>query len=123
LTEGLADERQEHFIVIALDCRNRVLGRKTIGIGSLASCPVEAREVFNFLISVSAAKAVVVHNHPSGDPEPSDEDRLLTKRLKSAGELVGIPIVDHVIVARDGYFSFSASESTVILQKEEREAA
>lgn len=85
------------------------------------SCPVEAREVFNFLITVSAAKAVVVHNHPSGDPAPSDEDRVLTERLKTAGELVGIPIIDHVIVARDGYFSFSASDPIVIREEDEED--
>ena len=120
LTENLADERQEHFVVVALDCRNRLLETKTIGIGSLVACPVEPREVFNFLISVSAAKAVVVHNHPSGDPAPSDEDRVLTRQLKAAGELVGIPIVDHVIVAREGYLSFGAE---TVRARDERVAA
>jgi DNA repair protein RadC len=101
--------KQEHFRVLALDVRLHLLRAKTVAVGSLTECPVHPREILRFLIKSNAASSVVVHNHPSGDPSPSVEDGLLTTRLQSAGELMGIKIVDHVIVARRGYFSFRES--------------
>lgn len=92
---GLA---QEVFLVIALDARNAVFDQIEVARGCLTGVEVHPREVFRPLIRQSAATAVVAHNHPSGDPTPSHEDVALTYRLHEAGQLIGIPILDHIIV-------------------------
>lgn len=92
---GLA---QEVFLVIALDARNAVFDQIEVARGCLTGVEVHPREVFRPLIRQSAATAVVAHNHPSGDPTPSHEDVALTYRLHEAGQLIGIPIIDHIIV-------------------------
>jgi DNA repair protein RadC len=97
----------EELHALALDSRNRLLRRSVVARGAVNQVMATAREVFRPLIVAGAARAIVVHNHPSGEPEPSVEDRQLTVRLVAAGELVGIPVVDHVIVARAGWFSFA----------------
>jgi DNA repair protein RadC len=91
---------------VALDARNRPLSRHLVAQGSLASCMVHPREVFAPLVRRRAAAAILVHNHPSGDPTPSPEDERLTERLVEAGRLLGIAVLDHLVVARDGYYSF-----------------
>ena len=106
---GLARRRQERFLVIALDARNRIIARHLVAVGSLASCVVHPREVFAPLVRRRAAAALLVHNHPSGDPLPSLEDRMLTERLADAGRLLGIPVLDHLIIGREGYYSFRDS--------------
>jgi DNA repair protein RadC len=95
---------QEVFIVVALDTRLRLLEEIEIARGVLDGVVVHPREVFRPLIRRGAAAAVLAHNHPSGDPTPSREDLELTRRLRAVGDLVGIPIVDHVVVA-DGAFA------------------
>lgn len=102
----LRDEQCEHFLVVLLDGRHRVLGDVAVSRGTLTSSLVHPREVFRPAIRRAAAAIVLVHNHPSGDPTPSAEDRRVTARLGEAGELVGIRVVDHVIVAEGGYHSF-----------------
>lgn len=89
---------QEIFLVIALDARNVVFDEIEVARGCLTSVEVHPREVFRPLIRQSAATAVVAHNHPSGDPTPSPDDVALTYRLREAGLLIGIPIIDHIIV-------------------------
>jgi DNA repair protein RadC len=101
---GLA---QEVFIVIGLDVRNRLLADVEVARGLLTGVEVHPREVFRPLIRMAAAGAVVAHNHPSGDPTPSAEDLALTRRLRAVGELVGIPVIDHVVIGRDGYRSIA----------------
>lgn len=96
---------QEHFVCLGLDTKNHVLFRKTIFVGSLNSSIVHPRETFLPLIQKSCAAAVVVHNHPSGDPYPSQEDINVTKRLKEVGEIVGIELLDHVIVGHHQFTS------------------
>jgi DNA repair protein RadC len=96
---------REHFVVIMLDTKNQVIGINTVAIGVLASCPVHPREVFKPAILANAAGIVLVHNHPSGDPYPSQDDLLLTSRLKEAGEVLGIQVVDHVILGYANYAS------------------
>ncbi|MEZ4400692.1 MAG: DNA repair protein RadC [Kofleriaceae bacterium] len=102
---GLA---QEVFVVIGIDARNGVVVERDIARGHLTGVDVHPREVFRPLLRAGAAAGVCVHNHPSGDPTPSDQDLALTARLKELGELVGIPIIDHVVVADDGLVSIAA---------------
>ena len=102
----LARARREHFVVLMLNARHEMQGRETISIGSLNASIVHPREVFLPAIVHSAASIVLVHNHPSGDPEPSEEDLSITRRLVEVGELVGIDVLDHVIVASRGTVSF-----------------
>jgi DNA repair protein RadC len=106
LGPGLARRTHERFLVVGLDARNRPASRHLVAQGSLATCVVHPREVFAPLVRRRAAAAILVHNHPSGDPAPSPEDERLTERLASAGALLGIPVLDHLIVARHGYYSF-----------------
>ena len=105
----LRDCEHEHFIVVLLDGRHRMLGEAKISQGTLTASLVHPREVFRPAVRGSAAALVLVHNHPSGDPTPSAEDRAVTARLSEAGQIVGIRIVDHVVVAEQGYFSFCAA--------------
>jgi DNA repair protein RadC len=98
--------RFEQFLTIHLDARNRVLREHLVSQGTLTSSLVHPREVFRAAIREAAAAVVLVHNHPSGDPEPSPEDRDITRRLEAAGELIGIRVADHVVVAEGGYVSF-----------------
>ncbi len=98
---------QEVFIVIALDARNAILHHVEVARGSLTGVAVHPREVFRPLIRVAAAGAVVAHNHPSGDPNPSEDDLALTRRLRRAGDLVGIPVLDHVVIGARGYASIA----------------
>jgi DNA repair protein RadC len=95
---------QEIFVVLALDARLRVVEEIEIARGALDAVAVHPREVFRPLIRRGAAAAVLAHNHPSGDPTPSRADVELTRRLREVGDLVGIPIVDHVVIG-DGYAS------------------
>jgi len=101
----LGRRRREEFFVAALDARNRLVSVHRVAVGTLTTCTVHPREVFLPLVRRGAAAALLVHNHPSGDPTPSPEDETLTERLAEAGRLLGIPILDHLIVARDGYAS------------------
>ena len=96
---------QEVFVVIALDARNAILSDVEIARGWLTGVDVHPREVFRPLIRLAAAGAVVAHNHPSGDPSPSADDLAVTRRLQQAGNLVGIPVLDHVVIGAGGYAS------------------
>jgi DNA repair protein RadC len=103
----LADEKRENFYVVLLTGRNRVIAKVRISEGSLGSSIVHPREAFRPAIRESAAAVLFVHNHPSGDPTPSAEDRATTERLRRAGEIMGIPVLDHVVVGRGRYWSFA----------------
>ena len=96
---------REHFVVLALDARNRPIGAHTVSVGSLSAAIVHPREVFKFAILANAAAVILAHNHPSGDCAPSTDDVELTKRLVGAGELLGIAVLDHVVVAEGGFIS------------------
>jgi len=96
---------REHFRALLLDTKNRILGVRTISIGSLNSSVVHAREVFKAAVAESAQAIVLIHNHPSGLPEPSSEDVAVTRRLAEAGRILGIEILDHVIVGDQGFSS------------------
>ena len=99
--------RKEFFKIILLDRKNKVIRDETISEGSLTSTIVHPREVFQSAVRASAASVIFLHNHPSGDSTPSHEDRKITKRLVSAGELMGIPVLDHIIIGDKDYFSFA----------------
>ncbi len=101
------DLRHEIFQVILLDAKNTVIRDTTVSEGSLTLSIVHPREVFNLAVRESAAAVIFLHNHPSGDPTPSHEDRILTTRLVSAGEVLGIRVLDHVIVGDGRYISFA----------------
>lgn len=107
--ESLRSCEAERFHALLLDGRHRVMGDVLVSQGTLTASLVHPREVFRAAIRRSAAALVLVHNHPSGDPAPSPEDRRVTERLVAAGELLGIRVVDHVVVAERGYHSFSES--------------
>jgi DNA repair protein RadC len=96
---------QERFHVILLDGRHRVMRHALVSQGTLTASLVHPREVFRPALRESAAALVLVHNHPSGDPTPSREDEEVTARLVRAGEILGIPVLDHVVVAERGYVS------------------
>ena len=100
----------EEFHLIALDAQNRITQDLLITRGTLTGSLVHPREVFRAAIAEAAASIVVVHNHPSGSPVPSPDDRAVTRQLVEAGRLLDIPVYDHVIVAGDRYFSFAEAE-------------
>ncbi len=102
----LKDARREEFRCVLLDTKNRVIRDETVSIGSLTASLVHPRDTFKTAVRESAAAVIFVHNHPSGDARPSQEDILLTRRLVQAGDLLGIRVLDHVIVADGGHFSF-----------------
>jgi len=101
----LKGKKKEHFLALFLDTRNKLIKIEPISIGSLDSSIVHPREAFKEAVSSSAASVIFVHNHPSGDPKPSEDDIKLTKRLAEAGELLGIEVLDHIIVSDKGYLS------------------
>ena len=104
----LKGKKKEHFLVLCLDTRNRLINCKPVSMGGLNTSVAHPREVFKEAISSSASSVILAHNHPSGDPEPSKEDIELTKRLAKAGEIMGIDVLDHIIVCDKSYLSLKA---------------
>ncbi|OQW59734.1 MAG: hypothetical protein BVN28_10440 [Nitrospira sp. ST-bin4] len=103
----LRDRKQELFKVVLLDAKNTVIKESTVSEGTLTLSLVHPREVFASAVRESAAAVIFLHNHPSGDPTPSLEDRHLTERLGEAGRLLGIPVLDHVVIGDGRYVSFA----------------
>lgn len=103
----LANETKEHFLALHTDSKNRILCIDHISAGSLNASIVHPREVFKGVLLSSAAALILLHNHPSGDPTPSREDLELTGRLKEAGELLGVRVLDHVIIGSGSYVSLA----------------
>ena len=97
--------QKEHFVVLFLNTKNRVIGKETLSIGSLNASIVHPREVFRSAIQKSSASIICAHNHPSGDPTPSPEDIEVTRRLAESGKLVGIELLDHLIIADQSFVS------------------
>ena len=96
---------KEHFVCLYLNARNQMIHKEIISIGSLSASIVHPREVFGPAISRFAASIILSHNHPSSDPSPSKDDLELTRRLKNAGEIMGIEVIDHIIVAENDFTS------------------
>ena len=103
----LKGKKKEYFLAILLDSRNQPVNIAQISIGSLNVSIVHPREVFKFALNENASALFLIHNHPSGILKPSEDDLKITERLRSAGELMGIRIIDHVIIADKDYYSFS----------------
>ena len=102
----LRDEVKEKFIVVCLNTANRIIKQETISIGNLNSSVVHPREIFKVAIDTSAANIILIHNHPSGNPDPSNEDITITKKIVESGKIMDIPVFDHIIVAGSTYTSF-----------------
>ena len=102
----LGEKDREHFVLICLDQKNVPTHIQTVHIGNINSAIISPREVFKVAILTNAARIVVAHNHPSGDCEPSNEDKSLTERLVQGGDLLDIPVLDHLIVTSDDHYSF-----------------
>ena len=102
----ISEADRELFLVMSVNTRMEPMAVEIVSVGPLKACLVEMREVFKHAILNNAAGIVCFHNHPSGDAEPSREDRLMTEKLRAAGELLGIPLVDHIIVTEEQYYSF-----------------
>jgi len=101
---------REHFMILHLDTKNRVIKDEIVSVGALTGTIAHPREVFKSAIKESAHSVILVHNHPSGDPAPSDEDLKMTERLLEAGEILGIKVLDHVIVGKEEWYSIVNKE-------------
>ncbi len=101
----IKDKAKEHFKLILLNTRNKIIGLSTVSIGTLNASLVHPREVFKDAIRHSASSVVVAHNHPSGNPEPSEEDIKITRRLVESGKILGIEVLDHIIIGKDAFIS------------------
>lgn len=101
-----AGRRQEHFVVVILDAAHVVIRVKLVTVGLLNRTLIHPREVLRPAILESAAGVILAHNHPSGNLDPSREDRDITRRMVESGQIIGIPVLDHVIFSKHGYYSF-----------------
>lgn len=108
-SEILEGEPAENILVFALDTKLQIVGITNVSKGILDASILHAREAFRPAILANAAAIILVHNHPSGDPTPSDTDKSLTKRLEDQGVILGIKMLDHVIVGEKRYYSFKAN--------------
>ena len=106
----IRNKRQEYFLCFSLDSSGRVITRRVVTIGLLDVALVHPREVFSGPLKDRAASVIVAHNHPSGDSTPSKEDIKTTQQLIAAGQLLGVPLQDHIIVAREGHYSFRKNQ-------------
>ncbi|MGE5683351.1 MAG: RadC family protein [Bacillota bacterium] len=102
----LRDEMKEHFLVVCLSSSNRIIKYESVSIGNLNSSIVHPREIFKVAIDNNSANIILIHNHPSGNPEPSNEDIAVTKKLVEAGKLMDIQVFDHIIIAGNTFLSF-----------------
>lgn len=109
LLSYIAHKKQEHFIALYLNSRNQIIKQKLISVGTLDVSIAHPRDVYEPALKYSAASIILAHNHPSGDPEPSHADLLLTKRMYEAGTILGIRLLDHIIISPKKYISFKDS--------------
>jgi DNA repair protein RadC len=103
---SIKDKAKEHFKLILLNPRNKIIGISTISIGTLNASLVHPREVFKDAIMHTAASVVLAHNHPSGDPEPSEDDIKITKKIVDSGQILGIEVLDHIVIGKNTFYSF-----------------
>ncbi len=103
--DEVSNKKKEFFYALLLDTKNHIIGKREISVGTLNSSLVHPREVFNPAVKASANSIILVHNHPSGNSNPSNEDKNITKKLSESGNILGIKIVDHVIIGKNSYSS------------------
>ncbi|MFH0803626.1 MAG: DNA repair protein RadC [Candidatus Tagabacteria bacterium] len=106
LRKKLGREKKEHFLILSLDSRSNLIRENIVSVGTLNANLVHPREVFKEAVDNRAASIIIAHNHPSGDPEPSEDDLTITKRLTEAGKIMGIDVLDHIIITKTKVFSF-----------------
>lgn len=109
LLSDIACHRQEHFVVLSLDTGRKLISKRVVFIGTIDAVIAHPREIYAGAISDMAAEIVVAHNHPSGDPMPSKQDIATTQQLIAAGQILGVRLYDHIIVARQKHYSFRAN--------------
>lgn len=109
MCKSIKTKKREYFIAFLLDARHKLISREVISIGTLTASLAHPREIFNPAVRKSAAAIILAHNHPSGDPSPSEEDCRLTKRIAECARFMGIELLDHVIVGSQGCYSFKTS--------------
>ena len=107
-SEEQIDRDKEHFWAIGLNCRNVIEYIELVSLGTLTCSLIHPRETYRLAIMKGVNSIILVHNHPSGLPDPSTEDKQITKRLSMAGSILGVELLDHIIIGRDSYFSFKA---------------
>jgi DNA repair protein RadC len=105
----IRDKKKEYLLAFFLNARHQLITREVISIGTLTASLAHPREIFAPAIGKAAAGVILAHNHPSGDPSPSDEDIRLTQRIRQAGHILGIDLLDHLIVAENGCYSFKTA--------------
>lgn len=106
MSKALFNLKQEHFFVLCLDTKNQIVSDKLLAIGTLNAALIHPREIFKEAIKNSANSFILVHNHPSGDPEPSEEDLKISEEIMKASELIGIRMLDHIIIGNQKYWSY-----------------
>lgn len=111
IVRDIADKKQEYLVVLYLNARHEMVLKEVVGMGTLNNLQITPKEIFGHALQTPCASIIIVHNHPSNDPTPSDDDIHFTKRIHKAGEVLGIPLVDHVIVSKSGFFSFREDKS------------
>lgn len=115
----LQEDTRERFVAVYLDARHKTIAIYDAAIGSPESCTVDMRNIFGPAMSLSATAIVVAHNHPTGDPTPSQEDRNVTERIKDASKILGISFLDHIIIGDSSFFSFvDQTLHTYIIKKD-----
>jgi len=103
----LVDKKQEYFYCVYLDTKNQIIKDKLLYIGTINESLIHPREIFKEAYLLSASGIICIHNHPSGNSNPSNNDKIITKQLKQAGDILGIRILDHIIIGKEEYFSFN----------------
>jgi DNA repair protein RadC len=114
--DELVNSDREILLSVLLTAHNTIIGIETVGMGSLYSCAVAGRELFKSAILANACSIVLCHNHTSGDLTPSDQDRKITKKLKEAGKLLGIIVLDHLIITNKGFTSLAEDDQSKIIK-------
>ncbi len=111
--ENELDRDKEHFWIIGLNSQNKIKYIDLVHLGALNQCVCQPMEIYRMAVLRGVASVIVVHNHPSGNPAPSSQDRAATKKLMESGEILGIKFIDHVILGRDEFYSFADSGNLI----------
>jgi DNA repair protein RadC len=115
-TRSIHTADREHFLVLHMDSQNRLVAQETVSVGTLGSVATTAREVFKGALLNNSAAIILVHNHPSGDPTPSPEDWAMSRKLVECGQLLGVPVLDHVVVGPEAWRSCIPGDTIPITQ-------